>query len=137
LFYVNTQQKWNNNLLKKGFLEERVTPRLYNWKEQEPWKRRGVLLDGGHMARYVYEDYTSFYFNFYDCDEENYCLILYVIVFNLILFCMLLSLQHREALTLVSHMRKLWQFDVDVPMEGWFPTKMAVTDLADLAKTDH
>jgi hypothetical protein len=34
-------------------------------------------------------------------------------------------------------MRKLWQFDVDVPMEGWFPTKMAVTDLADLAKTGH
>ncbi|WJX68041.1 hypothetical protein P8452_52452 [Trifolium repens] len=32
-------------------------PRLYNGKEQEPWKRRRVLLDGEHMARYVYEDY--------------------------------------------------------------------------------
>jgi hypothetical protein len=74
---------------------------------------------------------------FTNVTKKNYCLILYVIVFNLILFCMLLSLQHREPLTLVSHMRKLWQFDVDVPMEGWFPTKMAVTDLADLAKTDH
>ncbi|MCI42647.1 hypothetical protein A2U01_0063884, partial [Trifolium medium] len=44
---------------------------------------------------------------------------------------------NRLALTPVSHGRKLRQFDIEVPDEEWFTSRLLVTGLADLANTGY
>ncbi|MCI55049.1 hypothetical protein A2U01_0076299, partial [Trifolium medium] len=42
---------------------------------------------------------------------------------------------HCLTLTPVSHRWKLRQFDIEVPDEEWFTSRLTVTGLADLPKT--